>query len=105
MWAKIVGILVVIAKPVLWFLNLMDKYQTEFDAIALRVEKDSADGKWTNAEKVEHAWDIFQKKVYPTLDWKLKLIIKMKGGKNIKALLVNALDKICAKSHALKIEA
>jgi len=97
-WAVITTIGSVILKIMDW----INKYQAEINAIALRIEKDSADGKWSNREKVEHAWDVFKKKAYPGLNWKIKMFIKFKGEKKIKAMFIKQLDKICTKSHDLK---
>jgi len=100
--AKVWTGITTVGVAVLSILNWLNKYQIEIDAIALRIQKDSADGKWTNEEKVELGWELFKKKIYPTLDWKIKTILKLKGEESIKKSVTVALDRICKKSHKLK---
>ena len=98
LWAVIATAGSVMLKIMDW----LNQYRAEIDAAVLRIQKDSADGKWSNEEKVDHLWDLFQKKVYPNLDWKIKLFLKFKGEAGIKKMLLEYLEKLIEKSRALK---
>ena len=87
---------------VLKIMDWVNQYRAEIDAAVLRIQKDSADGNWSNEEKVDHLWDLFQKKVYPNLDWKIKLFLKFKGKAGIKKMLLETLEKLIKKSRMLK---
>jgi len=98
LWTAVATIGAIVLKISDW----INQYRAEIDAAVLRIQKDSADGHWSNEEKVEHLWDLFQEKVYPKLDWKIKLFLKLKGEAGIKKMLLNYLEKLIEKSRALK---
>lgn len=54
--------------------KFIDDHKEIVSWIALRVEKDTADGKWTNEEKEKLAVDLYTQKVKPSLPWYLRLI-------------------------------
>jgi len=98
LWAVVATAGSVALKIVDW----INQYRAEIDAAVLRIQKDSADGNWSNEEKVDHLWDLFQTKVYPGLDWKIKLFLTFRGEKNMKKMLLETLEKLIEKSRALK---
>lgn len=92
---SIVGIFLSIRK-------FIDKHKEIVTWIALRIEKDSADGKWTNVEKEKMAVDLYFKQIIPLLPLQWKIILKMIPN-FVEANLVKSLvKKLCKKTKKLK---
>lgn len=75
----------------------VEKYKEIVSWIALRVEKDSADGDWTNKEKEQMAVDLYQK-IRSKFPWYIRIIPSYFTSKIIRSLI----KKLCKASHKLK---
>jgi len=81
---------------------IIEKHKVIVSWIALRIEKDSADGKWTNEEKEKMAVDLYFKQIIPMLPLQWKLILKIIPNFVEKKLIISLVKKLCRKSHELK---
>lgn len=79
-----------------------EKHKDLAARIALRIEKDNADGKWTNEEKEKHAVDLYFNEVMPRLPLQWKLFLKVVPNFIEKKLVISLVRKLCKKSHQLK---
>jgi len=78
------------------------KHKTIVAWIALRIEKDSADGKWTGKEKENLAVDLYFKQIIPMLPFQWRLILKLVPNFVEEKLIRSLIGKLCKKSHQLK---
>ena len=91
------GVVGFIVSAFLAFEKYSAKYKEIISWIALRIEKDSADGKWTNKEKEQMAVDLY-KKGRSMLPWYIRIIPSYFTSKIIRSLI----RKICKKAGELK---
>ena len=95
----IIGGLVSIAIAIYEF---YDEHKELAARIALRIEKDNADGKWTNTEKESHAVDLYFNEVIPALPIRWRLFLKIVPNFIEKKLIIYLIRKLCKASHKLK---
>lgn len=80
-----------------WLYGYWMKHQVEISAMILRIQKDAEDG-WTKEEKKELVTYIYSNFVKKNVPFYMRPIIKI----FILPRIGKYIDKICAKSHALK---
>jgi len=79
-----------------------EKHKDLAARIALRVEKDNADGKWTNEEKEKHAVELYFEEVIPRLPLQWKLFLKIVPNFIEKKLVISLVRKLCKKAKKIK---
>ncbi len=83
--------------------KFVSKHKEIVSWIALRIEKDSADGKWTSAEKEKMAVELYFNQIIPMLPIQWKLVLKMVPN-FVEANLVKSLvKKLCKKTKKVHI--
>lgn len=87
---------------VLAIYRFYEKHKDLAAQIALRIEKDNADGKWTNEEKEKHAVDLYFKEVIPRLPLQWKLFLKAVPNFIEKKLVISLVRKLCKKAKTIK---
>lgn len=81
--------------------TIIEKHKEVVSWIALRIEKDSADGKWTNKEKEDMAVDLYFQKIIPSLPLQWKLILKMIPNFVEEKLVRSLVKKTCSKAKKI----
>lgn len=79
-----------------------EKHKDLAAQIALRIEKDNADGKWTNKEKENHAVELYFNQVIPRLPLQWKLFLKAVPNFIEKKLVISLVRKLCKKAKKIK---
>ena len=83
--------------------NFIIAHKEIISAIVLRVERDTADGTWTNEEKEQEALDIYNDQIYPKLPIQIKAFLFLVPQSVINKWIRSMIQKVCAKSKEVTV--